>query len=120
MRNYLIFTGITEDVNEKPDVTVSKLRTFMVEKLKLARDIVYGFQLERAHRMGDNSNFGRAGRPRRIVAKFLHFKDREVVRQARSKLKGTVYFVNEQFPKEIADRRKELLPKMRQAIRDGK
>ena len=120
MRNNLIFTGITEDVNEKPDVTESKLRTFMVEKLKLARDIVDGFQLERAHRMGDNSSFGRAGRPRSIVAKFLRFKDREVVRQARSKLKGTGYFVNEQFPKEIADRRKELLPKMRQAIRDGK
>ena len=33
------------------------------------------------------------------------------MRQARSKLKGTGYFVNEQFPKEIADRRKELLPK---------
>ena len=120
MRNNLIFTGITEDVNEKPDVTESKLRTFMVEKLKLARDIVDGFQLERAHRMGDNSSFGRAGRPRSIVAKFLRFKDREVVRQARSKLKGTGYFVNEEFPKEIADRRKDLLPKMRQAIRDGK
>ena len=50
MRNNLIFTGITEEVNEKPDVTESKLRTFMVEKHKLARDIVDGFQLERAHR----------------------------------------------------------------------
>ena len=119
MRNNLIFTGITEDVNEKPDVTESKFRTFMVEKL-VTRDIVDGFQLERAHRMRDNSSFGRMGRPRSIVAKFLRFKDREVVRQARPKLKGTGYFVNEQFPKEIADRRKELLPKMRQAIRDGK
>ena len=116
MRNNLICTGITEDVNEKPDVTDSKLRTLMVVKLKLARDIVYGFKLERAHRMGDNSSFGRAG----SVAKFLRFKDREVVRQARSKLKGTGYFVNEQFPKEIADRRKELLPKMLQAKRDVK
>ena len=40
MRNNLIFTGITEDVNEKPDVTESKLRTFMVEKLKSALLIV--------------------------------------------------------------------------------
>ena len=121
MRNNLIFTGITEGINEKPEVTESKLRTFMVDKLKLARDIVDGFQLERVHRMGDNSGrFDGASKPRNIVAKFLRFKDREVVRQARSNLKGTGHFVYEQFPKEIGDRRKELLPKMRQAIRDGK
>ena len=28
--------------------------------------------------------------------------------------------MNEQFPKEISDRRRELLPKMHQAKRDGK
>ena len=55
MRNNLIFTGITEGINEKPEVTMSKLRTFMVDKLKLVRDIVDGFQLERVHKMGDNS-----------------------------------------------------------------
>ena len=33
---------------------------------------------------------------------------------------STGYFVNEQFPKEISDRRRELLPKMHQAKRDGK
>ena len=48
----------------------------------MAQEIVAGFQLECAHRMGDNSgSFGTAARPRNIVAKFLRFKDREVVRQ---------------------------------------
>ena len=47
MRNNFIFTGITEDINEKPEVTESKLRTFMADTLKFARDIVYGFQLKR-------------------------------------------------------------------------
>ncbi|MEW8547194.1 MAG: hypothetical protein AB2693_27090 [Candidatus Thiodiazotropha sp.] len=121
MRNNLIFTGITEDPREKPEDTESKLRQFMVEKLKLAQDIVDGFRLERVHRMGDNSaRAGASNKPRNIVAKFLQFKDREIVRRARSNLKGTGFFINEQFPKEIADRRKLLLPKMRQAIRDGK
>ena len=55
MRNNLIFTSITGGINEKPEVAESKLRTFMVDKLKLVRDIVHGFQLERVHKMGDNS-----------------------------------------------------------------
>lgn len=121
MRNNLIFTGITEDPREKPEVTESKLRQFMVEKLKLAQDMVDGFRLERVHRMGDYSvRAGASNKPRNIVAKFLQFKDREIVRRARTNLKGTGFFINEQFPKEIADRRRQLLPKMRQAIRDGK
>ena len=45
MRNNLVFTGITESANEKPDVTESNLRKFMVEKLQMAQDIVAGFQL---------------------------------------------------------------------------
>lgn len=44
----------------------------------------------------------------------------EIVRRARTILKGTGFLINEQFPKEIADRHRQLLPKMRQATRDGK
>ena len=121
MRNNLVFSVITEDNHENPEATEVKVRHFMVEKLKIAQDIVDGFQLERVHRMGSNSSGTYAtARPRNVVAKFLHFKDRETVRRARMNLKGTGYFVNEQFPKEISDRRRELLPKMHQAKRDGK
>ena len=121
MRNNLIFVGITEDVHEKPEATEQKLRQFMVEKLNLAQDCVDGIRLERVHRIGDNSSrSGASTRPRSIVAKFLHFQDRELVRRSRSHLKRTAYYVNEQFPKENADRRRLLFPKMRQAIREGK
>ena len=124
MRNNLVFSGLTEDGNEKPEITEGKVRQFMVEKMKIAQDIVDGFQLERVHRMGVNysgaTSSGARSRPRNIVAKFLYYKDRETVRRARMNLKGTGYYVNEQFPKEIADRRKELLPKFHQAKREGK
>ena len=80
MRNNLVFTGITEEPRERPEVTETKLRQFMVEKLNLAQELVDGFRLERVG-MGDNS--GRGGKPRSIVAKFLQFKDRETVRRAR-------------------------------------
>ena len=124
MRNNLVFTGLTEDSNENHDVTEDKVRTFMVEKMKIAQDIVDGIQLERVHRMGVNysgaTSSGARSRPRNVVAKFLHYKDRETVRRARMNLKGTGYYVNEQFPKEISDRRRELLPKLHQAKREGK
>ena len=117
----LYFNGISEDPHEKPDSTELKLRQFMVDKLKLAQDFVDSLRLERVHRIGnDSARPGATPRPRSIVAKFLQFQDRELVRRARSHLKGTSYYVNEQFPKEIADRRRQLLPKMRQAIREGK
>ena len=124
MRNNLVFSGLNEDSNENHDVTEVKVRTFMVEQMKIAQDIVDGIQLERVHRMGVNysgaTSSGARSRPRNIVAKFLHYKDRETVRRARMNLKGTGYYVNEQFPKEISDRRRELLPKLHQAKREGK
>ena len=85
MRSNLIFTGITEDTREKPDITEANSRHFMVDKLKLAQDIVDGLQLERVHRTGDNSGrTGATNKPRSIVVKFLQFKHRELVRRARS------------------------------------
>lgn len=71
--------------------------------------------------MGDYfAKTGASNKPRNIVAKVLQFKHREIVRRARTILKGTGFLINEQFPKEIADRHRQLLPKMRQATRDGK
>lgn len=55
-----------------------------------------------------------------IVATFTIFKDRELVRRARTVLKGSRFYINEQFPKDIADRRKALQPKLRRALKDGK
>ncbi|KAK3086429.1 hypothetical protein FSP39_018342 [Pinctada imbricata] len=58
------------------------------------------------------------GRTRPIVTKFSRFKQKELVRKtAPTVLKGTRYGVNEQFPKEINDRRKQLIPHMKAAKR---
>ena len=58
MRNNLVFSVITEDNHENPEATEVKVRHFMVDKLKIAQDIVDGFQLERVHRMGSNLSSG--------------------------------------------------------------
>lgn len=54
------------------------------------------------------------------MAKFAFYKDREKVRRSRTALKGTEFFISEQFPKEIADRRKTLTPALRKAKQEGK
>ncbi len=47
-----------------------------------------------------------APRPRPIVAKFGYFKQKEQVKSRGRELKGTDFGVNDQFPKEILERRK--------------
>ena len=58
--------------------------------------------------------------PVKIVAKFCNAKDRELVRKQIAQLHGTKYYISEQFPREIAARRKNLLPKLKAAKKDGK
>ena len=66
----------------------------MVERLKLAQNIVDEIKFERVHRMG-NRNTGRSGgvtEGRNIVAKFSLFKDREAVKRQRGKIsKGRTF-----------------------------
>lgn len=122
MRNNLVFANITESAHEKPEDCEKLIRQLMVEKLQLAQDVVDKIGFERVHRMPMDTvtRQGSRDRPRNIVAKFSSFKDREMIRRAKGKLKGTNYFIYEQFPKNIADRRKSLIPKLKQALRDGK
>ena len=112
MRDNLIFTGIPEERNENPEVTVQKL---ISDKLGFRNNISF----ERVHRIGKFSNLGRNSRPRAIVAKFSRFKDREMVRNNANKLKGTPIGIQEQFGKEVNDKRRKLFPKFKQA-RDNK
>ena len=116
MRNNLIFSNIPEDANEKPEVTESKLRAFLVEKLRMAQDAVEQIQFDRVHRFGNRTN---SMIYRRIVAKFAFYKQREDVRKLRKNLEHTEFYISEQFPKEVSDRRKALVPKMLKARREG-
>lgn len=110
MRDNLIFEGIIETQEEN---TEEVLRDF----LKSVMNITEEPQFQRVHRMGKKVQ----GRHRPIIAKFVLFKEREKVRKAApSKLAGKPFGINEQFPKEINDRRKLLYPHYKQAKRLGK
>ena len=55
------------------------------------------------------------------MAKFLRFKDKEVIKQAApKKLMNTKFGINDQFPKEIIDRRRLLIPLMKNEKRKQK
>lgn len=119
MRDNLVFSGIPVPESVKSgrvpyEDTEAVLKNFIETTLGIPDNI----EFERVHRAGQPRQ---AGAPRIIIAKFSHFKDRERVRRAApTTLKGTEYGINEQFPKEIEDRRKKLYPVMRQARRQSK
>jgi hypothetical protein len=104
-------------VEEKEDTTTEEvLKDFIKTKMKMG-DKADELNFERVHRAGPLQN---NHRPRKIVAKFSAFKQREEVRGLAKNLKDTNYFVNEQFPPEIVEQRKKLLPTMKKARSDGK
>lgn len=115
MRNNIVFGNIEEALPGETENAESVVRDFLVSKMKLASDLVSEMKFERIHRMGEK----RPGKNRPIVAKFNLFKERELVRRAGSALKSTPYFIHEQFPKEVSDKRRKLVPKMKEARDKG-
>ncbi len=110
MRDNLMFYNLPEEEGEDCEL---KLTRFIKEEMEVG---VEGLDLARVHRIGVK----KPNKTRPMVAKFQSFKKREEVRKAAPVLKGKKAGVSEQFPKEVAERRKELYPVMRQARNEGK
>ncbi|KAL0151919.1 hypothetical protein M9458_052771 [Cirrhinus mrigala] len=106
--------GIPESTEEDAEATV---KSFIKAYLKLPEDTVENICFERVHRLGAK----KPGTPRPcpIVAKFGYFKQKEQVKSRGRELKGTDFSVNDQFPKEILERRKVLFPIRRSLIQKG-
>jgi hypothetical protein len=71
-------------------------------------------EIERAHRVGTKGT-----RPRPIVAMFSRHPDKVRVQKEANKLRDTPYGIADQFPKEIQERRKKLMPFLRDARKNG-
>ncbi|KAK3082855.1 hypothetical protein FSP39_007224 [Pinctada imbricata] len=114
MRDNLIFYGIEEKDGENCE---SVLKEFIADVLKVEQRV----EFHRVHRMGRKIH----GKIRPIVAKFVQFKEREVVRKSvYTSLAGNdenkKYGINEQFPRIINERRKKLYPYYKSAKRQNK
>ena len=113
MRDNLIFYGIDEEKDETDKNCVEKVLDLVDTKLKVpfAKQI----PIHRAHRMG---RFQR-NKTRPIIAKFAYYPNREDIRKAAKNLDGTQYSIGQQFPKEIQDRRRQLVPILKDAKSKG-
>ena len=110
MRDNLVFTGIPEVPNENTELIISDI---VQKKMGIKSHVNF----ERVHRMGKKNADAR--RPRAIVAKFSHFKDRETVRKNSNRLKGTKIGIHEQFGQETIDKRRVLMPRFKAARDQG-
>ena len=115
MRDNLIFYKIPEAVGETDADCVQKVVDLIENDLEIEnanRDI----KLHRAHRMGkfDPSKI------RPIVAKFAYYPDRENVRKNAGKSRGKAIGISQQFPREIMEKRRNLVPVMKEARENGK
>ena len=112
-RDNLRFSGIEEYQQETWDDTEQVLKDFLDEHLGLR-----SIGIERAHRVGpkvDNSET-----PRTIIVKFSSFKAKELILKKANQLKGTGYYINEDFSKETLEIRKENWKKVKQLRGNGK
>ncbi|MEW8546198.1 MAG: hypothetical protein AB2693_21985, partial [Candidatus Thiodiazotropha sp.] len=117
MHDNLLFYNVDEERGETDDACMEKVLGIVEDEMRIEnarRDM----KLHRAHRIGRFIS----GKTRPIVAKFVLYPDRERVRKAGSVLReaNSKYGVSQQFPKEIQDRRKVLVPIMKQARNEGK
>ena len=112
MRENLIFTGIPE--SELRQGEQENCEALIKEFLKSEMNIFVDIQFDRVHRLGrykPNQHY-----PRPIIAKFTNYKDKEYVKKAAPRtLIGTQFRVNEHFPQEIENRRKQLYPEAKKA-----
>lgn len=110
-RNNLRIVGIPEEQGENWEQCQNKIAKIMKDKLNIPEA-----NIERAHRVGKVSS----QRARDIVAKFARFPEREAVFRARTKLKGTNIYINEDFCPGTVDARRQQMDDMKQARRNGK
>jgi ribA/ribD-fused uncharacterized protein len=113
-RSNLRLHGIPEPVKETWSVTESIVRNLMIANLKFSQIEVQKIDIDRAHRVGPYVKNGETPRP--ILVKFVLFKDRERVWEARRNLKNTDIWLAEDFPAEIEGNRKILYPFLRAAL----
>lgn len=112
MRDNLLFHKIPEEKDENCE---EKILNFIENEMKIENGKT-DIKIQRAHRVGRFN----ASKVRPIVAKFAFFPDRERVRKAASSLRGKPFGISEQFPREIMETRRKLVPIMKKARDDGK
>jgi hypothetical protein len=106
MKENLVFQNIPET---QDDNTLKTLMDFMVGNLKINANDMSKIRVTRSHRMGNKGRY-----PRSIVAK-INDDGRNVILGHTKNLKGQKISVYTQMPRELVERRKQLVPLFKDA-----
>lgn len=112
MRNNVVIMGLKEEETEDYSATENIVKDFMKKDLKMTEDQVTEASIERAHRLGRVKD---SHKPRAIVVRFLNSKSKDEIMGRGFKLKDTQYLMFQQFPREIVERRRILIPIMKES-----
>ncbi|KAG7490865.1 hypothetical protein JOB18_043360 [Solea senegalensis] len=112
-RNNILIDGIKDEKSETWHDTEVKAKKFLADHFKMDPKLI---EVERAHR---NGTFQLDGRPRTMTVKLLRFKDKEEIIKGAKCLKGTKFFINEDFSERVRSKRKELMPRLKEERMKG-
>lgn len=102
--------GLKEEEKEDYSATENIVKTFVKEDLKMMAAQVAEVSIKRAHRLGQV----KTGKCRVVVVRFCNFKSKDEVLGCGFKLKDTQYSMFQQFPREVVERRRVLIPIMKE------
>ena len=116
-RNNLRIDGVIESPAETWADTEAAVRKTFATSLKLSERHAKDIRIERAHRTGGDNH---SDKPKTVIVKFESYKDRDTVMRAARKEKPRGVFVNEDLPQRVMAHRRELMPRLSEARRQGR
>lgn len=109
--------GDENKVDEVVENCVDVILEFCERHLKI-ESAKTKIQIEKAYRLGKQKDD--PSRPRPIEVEFSKFSDREMIRNISNRLKGTKFGISPQYPKEVLERRKNIIPIMKKECNNKK
>jgi len=117
MRDNLVFFNIPEETTGEEEDTKAVLREFLTEEMKVGEEDMEKIEFDRVHRSGPKL----PDQHRIIVAKFNPGYGKDIVLKHGKNLdKAKRFGVNEQLPKELEQRKKQLRPQFKEARNNNK
>jgi ribA/ribD-fused uncharacterized protein len=120
-RDNLLFDGIPEAPRGTKETDKECLNAiFNILETRMGIQNARDIKIIRCHRVGPppTGRYAGSSRPRSIIIKLHWYGDRQRIWEARFKLKNSNIFVNEDFPVEINQRRKKLMPILNKAKKE--
>lgn len=108
-RNNILVHGLDKEDGEDGESLELRLRELFTDKLELADDI----QMDRVHRLGNKPKAP-------IIARLTFYKDKVTVMKAKHNLKGSDFFIGDDFSKGVREKRKLLSPYLKEMKEKGK